>query len=275
LRGDFFFDHDAYFTLFSHWIQGKDYDKLLTLKPFLTNKEVNNMPRILRPLAVLVLLFSIYATASSNAANPEIVVSGKGIIEAKADLAQIDIGVEQTDKSALKAQQTTSQNMQKVVAGLKNIGIPKDKIQTEQINLFPQYRYDNRQRTLIGYTARNIVRVTVEKLDLVGKIIDTSISSGANNINSIMFSVKDESPFKRDALKKAYENAKGKADEIAKVSGLTIAKIKQINEEGAQIFPQVQKLAEYRAEGIGGAETPVSPGNIKIQGSLTVIYECK
>lgn len=234
------------------------------------------MPKIImRFLIILITLSSLHAFAS-GAANPEIAVSGKGIIEAKADLAYIDIGVEQTDKSAVKAQQATSQNMQKVVDSLKKIGIPNNKIETEQINLYPQYRYDNRQRTLTGYTASNTIKVTVEKLDMLGRIIDTAISAGANNINRIIFSVKEEAPFKREALQKAFKDAKAKAEAIAKASGLILAKIKQIHESGAQIIPQVQKLAEYRAEGLGGAaETPVSPGNIKIQGDLTVIYECK
>lgn len=233
------------------------------------------MLKIFRLFTFLILVFSLCA-AASNAANPEIMVSGKGIVQAKADLAYIDIGVEQTDKSAVKAQQITSQNMQKVVDSLKKIGIPKDKIETEQINLNPQYKYDNRQKTLTGYTASNTVKVTVENLDMLGKIIDSAISAGANNINHIIFSLKDEASFKTEALQRAFNDAKAKAEAIAKASGLILAKIKQIHESGAQIFPPAPKLAQYRAEGLGGAaETPITPGDIKIQGDLTVIYECK
>jgi len=90
-----------------------------------------------------------------------------------------------------------------------------------------------------------------------------------------MFSVKEESTFKNAALKKAFEDAKAKAETIAAASGLVLSQIKSIQEAEARVIPPVSSLRTLAAEGVSAAaETPVSPGKIEIHGNLTVIYEC-
>jgi uncharacterized protein YggE len=143
------------------------------------------------------------------------------------------------------------------------------------VSLQPSYQYDKGKRTLVGYTASNQIKVTVDKLDDIGKVIDSSIAAGANNVNNIRFSVKEESTHKNAALKKAFEDAKAKAEVIAAASGLALSKIKSIQEAGARVIPPVSSMRTLAAEGVGAAaETPVSPGKIEIHGNLTVIYEC-
>ena len=155
------------------------------------------------------------------------------------------------------------------------MGIPKDKIETTQISLYPKYEYIKRKRNLVGYTARNQIKVTIDNLDKVGIIIDSSIAAGANNVNNIRFSVKEESTFKKAALKKAFEDAKAKAEVIAAASGLKLSKIRSIQEAGARVIPPFSSMRTLAAEGVGtAAETPVSPGKIEIHGNLTLVYEC-
>ena len=204
-----------------------------------------------------------------------IAVSGKGIIKAEADVAYVTLGVERMEETATKAQKVAAQKMNNVLASLKKMGIPKDKIETTRVSLQPSYQYDKGKRTLVGYTASNQIKVTVDKLDDIGKIIDSSIAAGANNVNNIRFSVKEESTFKKAALKKAFGDAKAKAEVIAAASGLVLSKIMSIQEAGARIIPPVSSMRTLAAEGVGAAaETPVSPGKIEIHGNLTVIYEC-
>ena len=204
----------------------------------------------------------------------QIAVSGTGVVKAEPDAAYVSIGVERTEKTATEAQQIVAQNMKNVQAGLKKMGIKDDKIETTSVTLTPAYEYDKGKRTLIGYTARNQIKVTIDKLDDVGRIIDGSISAGATNVYNISFSIKDEGPSKKAALKKAFEDAKGKAEAIAAAAGLTLTKILSIQEAGARIIPPASNFRALAAEGAGAAETPVSPGEIEVRGDLSVVYEC-
>ena len=225
-------------------------------------------------LMILALAFPSHA-ALLKGDETQIAVSGKGMVKAEPDVAYATLGVERTEKTATEAQQLMARKMNNIQSSLKKMGIKDDKIETTSVTLSPAYQYEKGKRTLIGYTARNQIKVTIDKLDEVGKIIDASIAAGATNVNRISFSLKEESAFKKAALKKAYEEAKGKADTIAAAAGLSLTKIKSIQEAGARIIPPPSNVRAFAAEAVGaGAETPITPGKVEVHGNLTVIYEC-
>ncbi len=219
----------------------------------------------------LVVPSSALATQSDAT---RIIVSGKGIVKTKADLSYVTVAIEQTEKTASQAQNRAAQIMKNVLAALKKSGIPKDKIQTTSFRLNPKYKYEKGQRNLIGYTATNQVRVTLNDLSKVGKIIDTAIAAGANNVSNVIFTVKDDAPHKRAALKKAFNNAKEKAKTIASAAGLTLKKIMRISESGAQVISPYLGVRAMKAESGMKSETPIVPGKVEVRGSLTVVYEC-
>ncbi len=206
----------------------------------------------------------------------KIIVSGKGIVKAAADVAYIMIAVERTEKSADQAQKIVAEKMKNIMAGLAKHGISNDKIETTQISLFPQYQYDKGKRSLIGYNARNQIKVTTDDLENIGKVIDTVVSAGATNIQNITFSVKKEAPYKKEALQKAFNDAKEKAEIIASASGLTIKKISTIQEAEARLISPIGRLQAYGAGEAGaGASSPITPGKVEVRGNLTVVYECQ
>jgi uncharacterized protein YggE len=59
---------------------------------------------------------------------------------------------------------------------------------------------------------------------------------------------------------------------IAAASGLTLTKIKRIQEAGAQVISPASGMRAFQE---AKSETPISPGKIEIHGNLTVIYECR
>jgi uncharacterized protein YggE len=231
-------------------------------------KEVINMPKIITCLILLLCLILPSYSAT------EIAVTGKGVVKVEADLSYINVAIEKTEKTASQAQQEAAGVMQDVLVALRNAGIPKDKIQTTSFRLDPKYKYDKGQRNLIGYTASNQIRVTLDDLSKVGKIIDTAISAGANRVSNVIFTVKDDAPHKKEALKKAVNNARAKARAIAAAAGLALKRIVRIQESGAQITTPKLGLRAMKAESGGEAETPIVPGKVEVRGNLTIIYEC-
>lgn len=223
---------------------------------------------------IVALIITLSLMIPSSAIATQIVVSGKGIVKTKADLSYVTVAIEQTEKTASQAQNRAAQIMKNVLAALRKAGISKDKIQTTSFRLNPKYKYIKGQRNLIGYTATNQIRVTLNDLTKVGKIIDTAIAAGANNVSNITFTVKDDAPHKRAALKKAFNNAKEKAKAIASAAGLTLKKIINISESGARVITPYLGVRAMKAESGMEAETPIIPGKVEVRGSLTIVYEC-
>ncbi|MEA3493153.1 MAG: SIMPL domain-containing protein [Candidatus Margulisiibacteriota bacterium] len=198
----------------------------------------------------------------------KIIVSGHGSIKVEADLSYVNLAIEELKDSASQAQKQAAQKMQSVLSALQKIGIKKKDIQTTSFRLNPKYKYEKGRKNLIGYTATNQIRVTLNDLSKVGEVIDTAISAGANNVSNVAFTVEDNAPHKRAALKNAFNNAKEKAKAIAAAADLRLKKILNISESGARV------ITPYTGVRAMKAETPIVPGKVEVRGHLTVTYEC-
>ena len=148
---------------------------------------------------------------------PSIRVTGEATITAKPDQAQIDIGVVTQAQNAQEAATRNAQKVDAVITGLRTaMGAGAD-IKTVSYSLTPNYRYPERggQPTITGYTASNTIQIKTGDLTQVGKIIDIGTQSGANNIQSLRFMLKDEQASRAQALREAAIKARAKADALA------------------------------------------------------------
>ena len=225
-------------------------------------------------LIVLLMLCSLAvpvpAATTRSDDGCQIIVSGKSLITAKADQAEVNLGLEQIEKTADLAQANAAKKMKNILSALQKLAIPKDKIETTWLNLSARYEYNQGASRLVGYTANNQIRVTIDELDKTGQIIDAAINAGANNVNNVSFSLKDDKAQKKQALEKAFADARDKAEALASVSGLKLERIEQIREAQSEITPVYN--AGVRAMKVEAAETPIIPGNIEIRGETTVAF---
>ena len=234
--------------------------------------------RLINGLLILVALALFNGTALAQQDSqdkyprPSIRVTGEATITAKPDQAEIDIGVV---TQAQTAQDAASQNAQKVEAVLaalrKAIGAGAD-IKTVGYSLNPNYRYPERggQPTITGYTASNTVQVKTGNLTEVGKIIDIATQSGANNIQALRFTLKDEQASRAQALKEAALKARTKADALASALGLRIQRVLFVEEHSQGTPVPVYARAAMEAS---AAQTPIEPGTIDVRATVTLTVE--
>ncbi len=225
-------------------------------------------------LLLLLVLGVSQATAQDTADNklpPSIRTSGEAIVTATPDRAQIDVGVvTQADTS----QAAVTQNAQKLEATLARLrqllGTGAD-IKTISYTVTPNYRYpkEGGEPTIAGYTATNIVRVTLDDLTKVGSVIDTASQAGSNRIQNLRFMLKDEGPVQAQALREAAVQARAKANSLASALHLRITRVLSIAESGSPVYP-VRDVAFARAQ---EASTPIEPGTIEVRASVTLTVE--
>lgn len=204
---------------------------------------------------------------------PTIRVSGEATVTAKPDQAEINIGVV---TQAATGQAAATQNAQKQDAVLselrKLLGATAD-IKTISYSLTPNYRYpkEGGQPTIAGYTASNIVQVKTGDLSQVGKVIDTASQSGANTVQSLRFTLKDEGVVRSQALREAAIKARAKADTLASALGLRIVRVLHVDEGGVSMpIPMAARTFSAEAQ---VAQTPVEPGTIEVHATVTLTVE--
>ena len=104
------------------------------------------------------------------------------------DKATIVLGVETRSKTPAAAASANADRMTRIRTALTRMGVAEKDIATARYSLhFEQ----GRTPADTQYVATNMVTVTTRQLDQVGRIIDTGLGAGANNINSLFYDLTD------------------------------------------------------------------------------------
>jgi uncharacterized protein YggE len=201
-------------------------------------------------------------SATTAPAGKTITVSGDGSVTAVPDRATFSFSIETRAKTASAALAQNSADAAAVIAALKNAGVTSANIQTSQVSLNPQTSQDG--TTIVGYAASNGVTVRTA-LASAGKIVDAAVGAGANGVSGPSLDVSDQTSLYRDALHKAVDNAKLKAQALADATGLSLGAVQSVTEGGsATPFPITDKMSAVGA--------PIEAGTQQIQASVTVTY---
>jgi uncharacterized protein YggE len=142
-------------------------------------------------------------------------VTGEGTITVAPDQAIIILGSTSENKSVSQAQQENAAVIRKIISAITNLGVPESAIQTVTYRVEPQYDYVEGRQVFRNYLVTHLLRITLDQIELTGRIVDSAVASGANVIQSFQFSLKDESAARNRALVLAVQNAQGKARAIA------------------------------------------------------------
>jgi uncharacterized protein YggE len=233
------------------------------------------MMKRLLPLAILTL-FGAGVAAQEGAerlAPPSIRVNAEATITAQPDQAQIDIGVITQARTAQAAAANNAKQLETALAELRRALGASAEIKTVSYSLNPDYSYpkEGGKPTITGYTATNIVRVTLNDLTRVGQAIDVATQSGANRIQRLQFMLKDEQAAQSQALRAAAVKARAQAEALAQALGLKITRVLSVMESGAGIQPVVSDVMLARAE--AAPPTPIEPGVIEARAMVTLIVE--
>lgn len=224
---------------------------------------------------------SIYQQVAATQKDKEtITISATGEVDSKPDLAVANISVTTEGRDSQAVQEQNTKKINKVTTYLKDNGIAEDDIKTQNYNLYPRYDYFDGSQVLSGYTLFQTVSIKMRDLDKVGEIVKGVVQNGANTIDSLNFTIDKPNDIKQEARKLALENAKAKAQELAKVAGLSLGKIRSFSESGdiaPPLFPYYN--AESRSAGMGGGDTAaapdVQPGSTKVSATVYVTFELK
>ncbi|MGL6043122.1 MAG: SIMPL domain-containing protein, partial [Sandaracinobacteroides sp.] len=126
---------------------------------------------------------AIAQQAMAQRAATTLTLSATAEVQAAPDIADIGAGVVTQASEAQAALGANSTQMARVMQALRKAGIADRDIQTSGLSLQPQYRYEqNAAPVLTGFQASNRVQVTLRDVKSAGRVIDTLVTEGANQI---------------------------------------------------------------------------------------------
>lgn len=201
---------------------------------------------------------------------PVIVTHGQASVKRAPDQAWVSVAAETRAASSAEAQRTAADAMTAVMAAITKTGLPADAVRTTGYSLQPDMQYKNGRARVRGYIARNQIEARVDDLTKLPAVLDAAGSSGATTIAGLRFEIKNRAAVERDALRLAVEDAMARARAIAAGAAAQIGPIVRIDEE-PQMGPPVYAVQKMTMTATaGGAETPISPGEIEVRAQVAV-----
>ncbi len=201
-------------------------------------------------------------------------VAGEGVVRIRPDLARLQVGVETRAATAQQAQAENARLTQAVVDAVLRLGVAGEDVQTAWLGLSPEYDYSGKSPRLSGYRAFNQVNVTVRDLGRVGRVVDAAVAAGANNVSGVGFGLSDEAAVRRQALGKAVEDARARAEALARAAGVALGEVVSLAEAEAPMPVPVFKRELAMAEGDASSRTvtPVEPGVVEFRARVTAVW---
>ena len=198
----------------------------------------------------------------------QVTVVGSGEVQGTPDTVTADVGIEVVAPDVTAAMNQTNERQQAVITALTADGIDAADISTTAVNLQPQYG-DN--SVVTGYRAGNSINVKIRQLDNASRALATIEDTGGNaaRINSVSFSIEDDSKLVSDARTRAFEDARGRAQQYAELSGMSLGRIISISEAPGGTPPQPFPVPAQAKV----ADVPLQPGQQTIGFAVTAVWE--
>jgi hypothetical protein len=193
-----------------------------------------------------------------------VTATGVGSVQAVPDEAQMSFGVETRAQTARAAVSANADAMRRVINALRQAGARE--LQTQWVSIYPVSRDDG---TIDGYSASNSVSAVSDVDDAAG-LIDAAVEAGANTISGPGMSSTNAEELYRQALAKAVDEARARAEVLAKAAGRSLGEITSIVEGSAATpLPYADRATALEAS------TPVLPGEQETTATVTVSFSLR
>jgi len=225
-------------------------------------------------LLTLTAASSLATLQAAELSFAHIETEGVSTIEAAADMAIINVEVSVQAESAKAAKDKADSAVSQFMQRLLNADIDKKYIQSANLQLSPQYIYEQKQPPkLSGYNASRQMTVTVMNLNNVNKLLDSALVEGINRVNNIELKSSQEANIIAQARQAAIDDAKQKAQSLAKGFGEQISGVWAV-----RYLPQQSPQPEmYRASMKMNADVAQTyqQGQVTISDRVEVIFRLK
>ena len=210
------------------------------------------------------------AAVPGTAAPRQVTVVGEGKVDGTPDTLTISLSIAATAPDAIGASNQTSSRANAVTDALVGKGIDRKDISTTTVTLQPQYGSNG--TSIVGYQSSNSIDVKVRKIDTGPQILAAVTTTGgdATRINSVAYSIEDDSQLVKDARSRAFDDAKSRAQQYAELSGLDLGKVLSISETGGVTPPPPPSPIRYD---VAAEAAPMSPGQQTVGFAVTVVWE--
>ncbi|WP_019972804.1 SIMPL domain-containing protein [Mycobacterium sp. 141] len=196
----------------------------------------------------------------------QVTVIGSGKVQGTPDTLTANVAMEFVAPDVTAALNQSSQRQQAVIDALVGNKVDRKDINTTRVSVQPQTNSDGTITT--GYRASNAIDVKIRDITAASQLLALIASTGgdATRINSVSYSIEDDSQLVKDARAQAFDDAKSRAEQYAQLSGLNLGKVISISEQSSSTPPTPMPRMAMDS-------VPLEPGQQTVNFTVTVVWE--
>ena len=229
------------------------------------------------------------ASIGEMASTPLVRVNIAESLRTPPDEASMTVGTQAKAATATEAVAASKEKTEKLLAAIRAAGVRERDIQTQGIQLSPDYRWDNEpggrgRQTLIGYIAGNSVQIKTRDIDALTSLLDALTTAGADTVYGPNFGISDPAPLRQEARVRAMARGQAEALEYARNNGFKTVRLLSVEEgtsyRGTDIIVTGSRISNAAPPPPppppiperGGAAGIVAPGQLETGVSLNLLY---
>lgn len=182
-------------------------------------------------------------------------VSATGMADTRPDEAQFQAGVQNWGANAAAASQETQEDIGRIVAALRELGIGEDDIQTSAVNV-QRIEYGDREGQFQAY---NTLTVRVRDIEKASAAVTAVTGVGANIVSGPDLRLSDPEAAANSAYANAYAAARRRAEAYAEAAGMEISRVLYIRDAGGSQGNRTMGAAQQIAYPVAPPPPPPPP----------------
>jgi len=216
-----------------------------------------------------------------------ITFSGHGEVNAVPDIANISFTITKDAKTVKEAQAQVTEVEKKALEMLRANNVADKDFKTVSTSFNPKYEYvytrglactaygcPQGHNVVVGYESSENISVKIRNTDDAGKIVEALGTLGVTELSGPNFAVDNEDGLKVQARKLAIDDAKAKAESLAKDLGVRLGKITSFTEGSNNPTPMYAKT--MMADSVAGAAPAELPkGENLISSDVSITYQLR
>lgn len=187
------------------------------------------------------------------------------------DRAYLEVGVRTESPHLKSAAARNAARVAKVLAAVRHAAGRRAQLTTANFSIAPRYRYFNNGRPprLTGYVVNNEVRIRLDDLARVARVIDAATAAGANLERNLRFALRHPQAARLRALARAARHAHQAAAALARALDLRIVRIAAVQQTGYPVaVPRPRVFAQ--AVRLPARTTPIAWSAIRTTAGVTL-----
>lgn len=207
-------------------------------------------------------------------------VEARAIRTVMPDIAILQFGIKATEKEQDATLRRANEIVNTIIKAVNAIGVEGHQITTESYKI--DYVYDDEVSVTepIAFSASVNLGIRVYDFSLINLIIDTTIESGASEINDVYYSHTKQSEVYRAALMDAITAGREKAENMANAAGVELLMLETLAEKDGRGYSDPYRsvtIEPYELAEVSdaGDSTQVLVGQLEIPASVIMTYKTK